>query len=120
MEYCPTDMMIADFYTKPLQGKMIRLFQNLILNLCEEDIRNTTLAEKLTKTEAETEDADRAIAAESVQERVARNNTSGIPNMGNCDVDSDDVNKAVDTREIMWCVKPDLLSRLKSVVAGAA
>ena len=26
VEYCPTQMMIAEFYTKPLQGKMFRLF----------------------------------------------------------------------------------------------
>ena len=31
--YCPTDMLIADFYTKPLQGKQFRIFRNLILNL---------------------------------------------------------------------------------------
>ena len=36
--------MIAYFYTKPLQGKMFRLFRNLILNLREEDIRNITFS----------------------------------------------------------------------------
>ena len=33
VEYCPTDLMIANFYTKPLQGKAFRLFQSLILNI---------------------------------------------------------------------------------------
>ena len=33
--HCPTDMLIADFYTKPLQGKQLRLFKNLSLNLEE-------------------------------------------------------------------------------------
>ena len=119
VEYSPTEMMIADFYTKPLQVKLFMLFRNLILNFREEDIRNITLSEKLTKMEAKTEDADRVIAVESVQECVAGNNKVGSLNTGNHDVDSDDVNKAVDTREIISRLKPDLLSRLKSVAAGA-
>ena len=44
VDYFPTEMMIADFYTKPLQGKLFRLFRNLILNLREEDIRNITFS----------------------------------------------------------------------------
>eukprot|EP00957_Ditylum_brightwellii_P081428 6193580-Ditylum_brightwellii.AAC.1 len=35
-EYCPTKLMVANFYTKPLQGKLFRIFRNRILNL-EED-----------------------------------------------------------------------------------
>ena len=33
VEHCPTDRLIADFYTKPLQGHLFRLFHSLILNL---------------------------------------------------------------------------------------
>ena len=33
VEYCPTDLMWVDFYTKPLQGKKFRLFQSMLLNL---------------------------------------------------------------------------------------
>ena len=68
VEYCPTEMMISDFYTKPLQGIMFRLFRNLILNLHKEDIQNITLSEKLTQMETNTEDAYHAIAIEFVQE----------------------------------------------------
>ena len=39
--------------------------------------------------------------------------------MGNRDVGSGDVNNTVDTREIISRVKPDLLSRLKSVAVRA-
>ena len=46
-------------------------------------------------------------------------NKVGSLNTGNCDVGSDDIKKTVDTREIITLVKPDLLSRLKSVAAGA-
>ena len=86
----------------------------------EEDIRNITLLEKLTKMEANAEDANRAIAVKSAQECVAGNNIFGSLNTGNRDIGSDDVNKAVDTCGIISRVKSDLLSRLKSVAAGAA
>ena len=43
VDYCSTKIIISDFYTKPFQGKLFRLSQNLILNLREEDIRNITL-----------------------------------------------------------------------------
>ena len=41
-------------------------------------------------------------------------------NTGNRDIGSDYINQDVDTREIILCVKPDLLSRLNSVAAGSA
>ena len=31
--YCPTEGMLAGFYKKPLQGKIFRRFQNMILNI---------------------------------------------------------------------------------------
>ena len=36
IEYCPTDDMIADFFTKPLQGTKFRRFRALILNLSDD------------------------------------------------------------------------------------
>ena len=33
IEYCPTDNMVADFFTKPLQGKKFIQFRKLIMNL---------------------------------------------------------------------------------------
>ena len=64
------------------------MFRNLNLNLCEEDIRNITLSEKLTKMEAKTEDENCAIAVESAQECVVGNDKAGILNTGNRDVGS--------------------------------
>ena len=29
--YCPTHLMIADYFTKPLQGKMFKIFFDLIM-----------------------------------------------------------------------------------------
>ena len=34
IEYCPTDDMVGDFHTKPLQGEKFRKFRNAILG-CE-------------------------------------------------------------------------------------
>ena len=36
VEYCPTTDMIADFFTKPLQGSLFKKFRALILNMPEE------------------------------------------------------------------------------------
>ena len=47
--HCPTDMLIADFYTKPLQGKQFRVFRNLILNLEDQQTGNYVKAEKMSK-----------------------------------------------------------------------
>ena len=46
-------------------------------------------------------------------------NKVGSLNTGNRDVGSDDIKQAVDTREIIARVKPDLFIRLKLVAAGA-
>ena len=46
--HCPTDMLIADFYTKPLQGKQFRIFRKLILNLDDDVSHNHMLAEQET------------------------------------------------------------------------
>ena len=35
MDYCPTELLLADFFTKPLQGKQFRIFRNAILNIQE-------------------------------------------------------------------------------------
>jgi hypothetical protein len=37
MEYCPTDEMIGDFFTKPLQGTKFRRFRNIIMNITEDE-----------------------------------------------------------------------------------
>ena len=37
VEYCPTNDMIADYYTKPLQGTKFREFRKLIMNLNEDE-----------------------------------------------------------------------------------
>ena len=31
IEYCPSHLMLADYFTKPLQGKMFHVFRNIIM-----------------------------------------------------------------------------------------
>ena len=33
--YCPTEEMVGDFFTKPLQGSLFRKFRRIIMNLPE-------------------------------------------------------------------------------------
>ena len=49
MDYCPTELLLADFFTKPLQGKQFRLFHNAILNILEpvSNLSNKATAEVL-------------------------------------------------------------------------
>eukprot|EP00980_Cylindrotheca_fusiformis_P025651 scaffold14334_cov100-Cylindrotheca_fusiformis.AAC.1 len=41
VQYCPTDDMIADFFTKPLQGAKFQKFCQQVLNLSDEDLLPT-------------------------------------------------------------------------------
>jgi hypothetical protein len=36
LQYCPTDQMIGDYFTKPLQGKKFFFFRKIIIG--EEDV----------------------------------------------------------------------------------
>ena len=33
VDYCPTEKMLADFFTKPLQGKLFRVFRSMLMNI---------------------------------------------------------------------------------------
>ena len=67
-------------------------------------------SEKLAKTEARTENADRVKAVESAQECVVKNKKSESLNTVNRDLDSDEMNNTVDMCDIISRVKQDLLS----------
>ena len=59
VEYFPTEMMVSDFYTKRLQGKLCRFFQNMILNLNDEYVQNIIFVEKLSIMEDHNKSNDR-------------------------------------------------------------
>ena len=58
IEYCPTDKMVGDYLSKPLQGSKFREFQTSILDLNSEDpkpqsspsTKNSVLKLNLVKT----------------------------------------------------------------------
>ena len=37
VDYCPTENMLVDCFTKPLQGKLFRVFRSMIINLQQTD-----------------------------------------------------------------------------------
>jgi len=37
LQFCPTDEMIADFFTKPLSGAKFRRFRNIIMNVSHDE-----------------------------------------------------------------------------------
>ena len=39
VEYCPTKSMVADMFTKPLQGELFRKFRNTVLGINDEIVR---------------------------------------------------------------------------------
>jgi len=43
VEYCPTLEMIADFFTKPLQGALFHKFRNTVLGIKERDFEHYEL-----------------------------------------------------------------------------
>ena len=47
--YCPTNMLVVDFYKKPLQGKQFRIFRNFILKLDEPSTSNHIKADTIEK-----------------------------------------------------------------------
>jgi hypothetical protein len=53
IEYCPTEEMLADFFTKPLQGSLFVKFRNRILNIDPADEQDTESAEPRSVLENE-------------------------------------------------------------------
>ena len=45
VKYCPTKEMKADFFTKPLQGKLFRKFRDWLMNLQDDDTLDTKYPE---------------------------------------------------------------------------
>ena len=70
IQHCPTDKLISDFYTKPLQGQLFRTFRSLILNL--DDKMALTMSAKEQKIESDSV-RDREITRPVQQECVKEN-----------------------------------------------
>ena len=51
LQHCPTERMIADFYTKPLQGSLLKKMRNFIMGLGNEFCEERVESIKLDKTQ---------------------------------------------------------------------
>ena len=66
VEYCPTDDMIADFFTKPLQGGKFVRFRDQILNVqSEPDITTISAQRSVLGNEAQADHSQRAAQEDS-------------------------------------------------------
>ena len=71
IKYCPTEKMVADFYTKPLQGKLFRMFRNLILNCVDTESESFYQSTGNSKTKS----ADTPIKAGVASQECVRRTT---------------------------------------------
>ena len=110
VEYYPTEMMIADFYTKPLQGKLFRLFRNLILNVNDKEMEKLLQAESVA--EQKDIDGDMRPASVSVPQECVEENRSTEVTDRTCDA-----HFAVchDTRALIAKRRPGLMTRLLAI-----
>ena len=83
IEYCPTGDMVADFFTKPLQGSLFRKLRGLILNTpvrptstsaaasqeCVEKVRKVSYADVVRGTHPESSAVDDAVHWHVVRSR---------------------------------------------------
>ena len=116
-EYCPTDMVIADFYTKALQGKLFRLFRTPLLNLSDSESENTQAAAELdVKQRLTKENSDVSPSKECVEELGTKLATDRRMNKGTKPTGR---GATYDTRQIVGIRKPMLMGRLKALAEDA-
>jgi hypothetical protein len=60
VEHCPTKEMIADYYTKPLQGSLFQKFRDLVLGIKMEDINEYKESYKATLKDFGLDDSNMA------------------------------------------------------------
>ena len=46
LQYCPTEIMLADFFAKPLQGKQFKLLRSAVMGWISLDQLKSSLTEK--------------------------------------------------------------------------
>jgi hypothetical protein len=54
IEYCPTGDMLADYFTKPLQGSSFRKFRNEIMNISDDSAQIRSVLSKQSKPKSST------------------------------------------------------------------
>ena len=68
IEHCPTDEMIADFFTKPLGGAKFRRFRNIIMNISHDEYGHVDMDELMAIHEAKMKRRVELVAGEMEDE----------------------------------------------------
>ena len=117
VEYCPTEMMVADFYTKTLQGKLFRIFINMILNINDPDI-DTYVRSTYAKSKHKMVGLVTEPTLTEPQECVEHNKKIVISKMQDIDmlkIFKDLTHMYSDTRDIVTSKKPRLMAKLREL-----
>ena len=97
VEYCPTHLMVADFFTKPLQGRMFKFFRDVVMGYktMEEILFDISIKERV-------EDKNK--------NRIVSENSKQVIEKSRCDVrarahdkttaTSDEINKM--KKQVTW------------------
>ena len=126
---------MAGFYTKSLQGKMFRIFRNMIMNLDGTEIERFHNAEKLSVLQNESHLNQTDVKSHDVpfkecvgvnRQTKVRNagvvgqtkfrNQPGAKNIRNIPAGDNDV----DTHQLVGMKKPMLMNRLRALASGSA
>ena len=76
INYCPTELLLADFYTKPLQGKQFRIMRDIILNV--EEVLSAPFQSYLTPVKPASTMATDSSPQECVERKVIKVRHMGI------------------------------------------
>lgn len=79
VEYCPTKEMLADYFTKPLQGSQFKVFRNLIMNANPPDDNHADYRSVLKSVEDEQRTGDEWTMVQRKTARQGSTNTFKSP-----------------------------------------
>ena len=116
--HCATDKLLADFYTKPLQGQLFRLFRSLILTLNDKvALKLSSDEKKLVGDPVQAHKLPRSIQQECVERNIGENVNKNINVQRTyADVCKNTYKSAdVNTRHLIFKKDPSLLLKLRNV-----
>ena len=83
IQYCPTQHMLADFFTKPLQSSLFKLLRDVIMGilplfaLTDTDTTSSSSKERVELLN-NNDDCSRVTSADKVEETVRKDNSGGV------------------------------------------
>ena len=111
-------MMIPDFYTKTLQGKLFRIFHSLLLNLNDSESDKTQAAAELDVKQSLTkENSDIIPSKECVEEHGTKLATYRRVNE---ETKLTSRNTTYGTRQLVGIINPMPMRRLKAMAEGTS